>query len=123
MHVTYDPASPPSEETSFERFTEIDIRAGVIRIAEAIPEARNPAFKLIIDFGPGVGEKKSAAQITSHYALDDLPGRRVMAVVNFPPRQVGPVRSEVLVLGFADEGGAIRLAQPDGEVPLGARLA
>lgn len=123
MHVDHDPAAPAQAETDFDTFLKTDIRVGEIIRAEAFPEARNPSYRLWIDFGPGIGEKKSAARITEHYALDDLPGRRVMAVVNFPPRQIGPVRSEVLVLGFADENGAIRLAQPDGDVPLGARLA
>ncbi|MEE2524958.1 tRNA-binding protein [Hyphobacterium sp. HN65] len=123
MHLTHDPASHSAEETEFDTFLKVDVRAGRIVRAEAFPEARNPAYKLWIDFGPGIGEKKSAAQITEHYALDDLPGQTVMAVVNFPPRQIGPVRSEVLVLGFADQDGAIRLARPDGDVPLGARLS
>jgi len=123
MHLSHKPDSPALAETNFDTFLEIDIRAGVIVKAEAFPEARNPAYKLLIDFGPGVGKKKSAAQITVHYTLDNLVGRRVMGVVNFPARQIGPVRSEVLVLGFADQNGDIRLAQPDDNLPLGARLA
>ena len=90
--------------------------------AEAFPEARKPAYKLVIDFGPGVGRKKSSAQITEAYALEDLPGRRVLAVVNFPPRQIGPFMSEVLVLGVHDASGAVRLLGADGEAPDGARV-
>lgn len=109
-------------EITFDDFMAVHIRAGRITRAEPFPEARKPAFKLWIDFGPEIGEKKSSAQITVHYALDTLVGRQVMAVVNFPPRQIGPVRSEVLVLGFPDEDGAVVLAAPDKNVPLGGRL-
>ncbi|MEL7093235.1 MAG: tRNA-binding protein [Pseudomonadota bacterium] len=109
-------------EITFDDFMAVDIRAGRITRAEPFPEARKPAFKLWIDFGPEIGEKKSSAQITVHYDLDTLVGRQVMAVVNFPPRQIGPVRSEVLVLGFPDENGAVVLAAPDKDVPLGGRL-
>ncbi|WP_420433488.1 tRNA-binding protein [Hyphobacterium sp.] len=123
MHKDFAPEAPIAGEISFDDFLKVDIRVGRIVRAETFPEARKPAYRLWIDFGPAIGEKKSAAQITVHYATDDLVGRRVMAVVNFPPRQIGPVRSEVLVLGFADEDGAIRLAAPDGDVPLGARMA
>jgi tRNA-binding protein len=123
MHKDFAPDAPAAAEITFDDFLKIDIRAGRIVRAETFPEARNPAYRLWIDFGPVIGEKKSAAQITVHYTPEALVGRRVMAVVNFPPRQIGPVRSEVLVLGFADENGAIRLASPDGDVPLGARLA
>lgn len=122
MHVTPDPNTPAAASISFDDFMNVDIRVGTILAAEAFPEARKPAYKLTIDFGAGVGTKKSSAQITDRYALDDLPGRRVMAVVNFPPRQIGPMRSEVLVLGFADADGAIVLAAPDDAVPNGARL-
>ncbi|WP_394693899.1 tRNA-binding protein [Hyphobacterium sp.] len=123
MHKDFQPDTPPEAEIGFADYLKVDIRVGRIVRAEAFPEARNPSYRLWIDFGPTIGERKSAAQITVNYTPDDLVGRRIMAVVNFPPRQIGPMRSEVLVLGFADETGAIRLAQPDGDVPLGARLA
>lgn len=123
MHKDFLPDAPKADDIGFEDFLKVDIRAGEIVRAEAFPEARNPSYRLWIDFGPAIGEKKSAAQITVNYTLEELAGRRVMAVINFPPRQIGPVRSEVLVLGFADENGAIRLAQPGGDVPLGARMA
>ncbi|MCY1197787.1 tRNA-binding protein [Achromobacter veterisilvae] len=122
MHFTQDPASPAAPAIGFDDFLKVDIRIGTIQSAEAFPEARKPAYKLTIDFGAGVGIRKSSAQITAHYALHDLPGKRVMAVVNFPPRQIGPVKSEVLVLGFADAEGGIVLGVPDGEVPNGTRL-
>ena len=123
MHLVHDPADPAAAVIDFDDFLKVDIRLGTIVEAEAFPEARNPAFKLRIDFGAGVGVKRSAAQITTHYTLDDLIGTRVMAVVNFPPRQIGPVRSEVLVLGFPDETGASVLVRPDRDAPDGARLA
>ncbi|MEM6908985.1 MAG: tRNA-binding protein [Pseudomonadota bacterium] len=110
-------------QTTFETFMKLDIRAGTIVTAEPFPEARKPAFKLVVDFGAEIGTKKSSAQITEHYAPEKLIGRQVMAVVNFPPRQIGPFMSEVLVLGFPDAGGAIVLAQPQVNVPDGARLA
>lgn len=122
MHFTQDPDSPPAPSISFDDFLKVDIRIGTVLQAEAFPEARKPAYKLTIDFGAGVGIKKSSAQITEHYALPDLAGKRVMAVVNFPPRQIGPVKSEVLVLGFADAEGGIVLGVPDGAVPNGTRL-
>lgn len=122
MHVTQDPNTPPADPISFDDFMKVDIRIGTILTAEVFPEARKPAYKLTIDFGPGVGVKKSSAQITDRYAADAMAGRRVMAVVNFPPRQIGPMRSEVLVLGLADEAGGIVLAVPDAPVPDGTRL-
>ena len=111
-----------SEEITFDDFMRVDIRVGRIVEAEPFPEARKPAIKMRIDFGDEIGVKRSSAQITVHYEPEALVGRLIMAVVNFPPRQIGPVRSEVLTLGFADDDGAIVLARPDGDVPLGARL-
>jgi len=107
---------------TYDDFLKVDIRAGRIMKAEPFPEARKPAMKLWIDFGSEIGQKKSSAQITVHYAPDDLIGRLVMAVVNFPPRQIGPFMSEVLVLGFSDAEGAIVLARPDKDVAPGERM-
>ena len=108
---------------SFDDFMKVDIRVGTIVRAEPYPEARKPAIKLWVDFGDEIGERKSSAQITKHYDPETLPGRQVLGVVNFPPRQIGKFMSEVLTLGFGDEGGAIRLIGPDVRVPDGARMS
>jgi tRNA-binding protein len=107
---------------AFDDFLKVDIRVGRITRAEPFPEARKPAYKLWLDFGPEIGEKRSSAQITTHYTLEELVGRQVVAVVNFPPRQIGPVKSEVLVLGVPDESGEVVLLQPSLDVPLGGRM-
>ena len=111
-----------AEEIGFDDFMKVDIRVGRIVDAQPFPEARKPAYRLRVDFGPEIGVKKSSAQITLRYAPGDLIGRQVMAVVNFPPRQIGPFLSEVLVLGVTDAEGAVTLVAPDADAPLGARL-
>ncbi len=111
---------PPT--ISFDDFLKVDIRLGRIVSAEPFPQARKPAYRLTIDFGPAIGVKRSSAQITRHYRLEDLVGRQVAAVVNFAPRQIGPFMSEVLTLGFPDADGEVVLIGPDVEVANGARL-
>jgi len=114
--------SPAADIISFDDFMKVDVRLGVIVEADEFPEARKPAFKLKIDFGPDIGVKRSSAQITEHYTLDQLIGRKVAAVVNFPPRQIGPVMSEVLTLGFPDADGKVVLIGVDRDAPIGGRL-
>ncbi len=115
--------TPPAREPiTFDDFERVDIRVGTVLKAEPFPEARKPAFKLTVDFGPEIGVKKSSAQITKHYTLDELHGRKVAAVINFPPRQIGPIMSEVLCLGFPDEEGGVVLVGVDRDVPNGGKL-
>lgn len=111
-----------SNEITFDDFLKVDIRVGTIVEVHDFPEARKPAWKLSVDFGPEIGIKKSSAQITAHYGKDDLLGRQVLGVVNFPPRQIGPVRSEVLVLGLHDADDAVVVVGPERGTPNGARL-
>ena len=122
MHVNHDSRAVAADPIGFDDFLKVDIRVGTIVSAEAYPEARKPAYKLLIDFGAAIGLKKSSAQITENYAVEELAGRQVAAVVNFPPRQIGKFMSEVLTLGFADEAGAVMLFAPDRVVPNGSRL-
>ena len=107
---------------TYDDFAKVDIRVGRITRAEPYPEARKPAYKLWVDFGGDIGEKRSSAQITRHYTVEGLIGRQVMAVVNFPPRQIGTVMSEVLVLGVPDATGEVVLLSPGQDVPLGGRM-
>ena len=111
-----------ADTIQYADFERVDIRVGTVIEAMPFPEARKPAIKLVIDFGPDIGIKKSSAQITVHYTPETLVGRQVLGVVNFPPRQIGPVRSEVLTLGFEDEAGAIVLAEPHLPVPNGSKM-
>ena len=109
-------------EIDLEHFLAVDIRVGTILRAEEFPEARKPAIKLWVDFGSEIGERKSSAQITEHYDYNILVGKQVMGVVNFPPRQIGPFMSEVLILGFMDANGSVVLAVPDKPTPNGSSL-
>ena len=115
-------AEEQAQTINFDDFLKVDIRVGKIVEAEPFPEARKPAIKMKIDFGPEIGVKKSSAQITKYYRPDELIGRLVMAVVNFPPRQIGPVMSEVLTLGVPDDEGEVVLLAPERDVPIGGRL-
>ena len=111
-----------ADPITYDTFEAVDIRVGTITEARPFPEARKPAVKLTIDFGPEIGMKKSSAQLTVHYRPDQLIGRQVCAVVNFPPRQIGPFISEVLTLGAPDEDGAVVLLKPDFKVPNGGKM-
>jgi tRNA-binding protein len=122
VHLSHAADAPVEEAIAFDSFLEVDIRVGTIVAAEEFPEARKPSYRLRIDFGPAIGEKKSCAQIAANYRLEELVGRQVAAVVNFPPRQIGPAMSEVLTLGFADAAGEVVLFAPDSPVPNGSRL-
>ena len=109
-------------EISFDDFLKVDVRVGTITRVEPFPEARKPAYKLYVDFGPEIGERKSSARITRHYTAEELVGRQVAAVVNLPPRQIGPFRSEILVLGFPDADDEVVMIEPNRPVPNGGRL-
>jgi len=115
-------SSEPASRIAFDDFMKVDIRVGTIVEAKVFPEARKPAYQIRIDFGPAIGMKKSSAQITRHYKPEELVGRQVAAVVNFPPRQIGPFMSEVLTLGFPDAAGEVVLIGPSLPVPNGGRL-
>lgn len=122
MHMNHDSDALAAATIDFDQFLAVDIRVGTIVEALPFPEARKPAYRLLIDFGSAIGRKRSSAQITEHYTLEELPGMQVAAVVNFPPRQIGPVRSEVLTLGFPDAEGKVVLVRPSKPVPDGGRL-
>lgn len=122
MHLSHEADSVAGPSISFDDFLKVDIRIGTITKVSPFPQARKPAYQLEIDFGAGVGIRKSSAQITENYGADELVGRQIAAVVNFPPRQIGKFMSEVLTLGFADDKGAVILFSPDQAVPNGSRL-
>ena len=122
MHVTNDPDAPAADRIAFDDWMRVDVRVGTIVAVAPFPEARKPAFKLTIDFGDTIGLKRSSAQITVRHAADELVGRQVAAVINFPPRQIGPMMSEVLTLGFPDADGNVVLVSPAHPVPNGGRL-
>jgi tRNA-binding protein len=115
-------SAAPSPQITYGDFEKVDIRVGTVVKAEPFPQARKPAYKLTIDFGEAIGMKRSSAQITANHELEKLVGRQVLAVVNFPPRQIGPFMSEVLTLGLPDAGGAVMLIGPAGKVPDGGRM-
>ena len=122
MHMSHDATAAAAPTIGFDQFLAVDIRIGRVISVALHPGARKPAYVMTIDFGPAIGVRKSCAQVTENYAADQLPGRLVAAVVNFPPRQIGKIMSEVLTLGFPDETGAVTLFAPDRDVPLGSRL-
>ncbi len=122
MHLNHDPAAPAADTIGFDQFLAVDIRVGTVAEAAPYPEARKPSIKLVIDFGPAIGRKRSSAQITAHYTPESLVGRQVAAVINFPPRQIGKFVSEVLTLGVPDETGEVVLLAPAQRVPDGGRL-
>ncbi|WP_375398497.1 tRNA-binding protein [uncultured Sphingomonas sp.] len=122
MHVTHDAGAPAAQTIGFDDFLNVDIRVGTIVAAEPFPQARKPAYRLRIDFGAAIGVRQSSAQITEHYTPAELIGRQVAAVVNLPPRQIGPMMSEVLTLGFPDAAGKVVLIAPDRPLPDGGRL-
>jgi tRNA-binding protein len=122
MHVTHDSAAAAAPTIDFDTFLRVDIRVGTIVDAQPFPQARKPAWRLWIDFGPVIGVRKSSAQIAENHPLETLLGQQVAAVVNFPPRQIGPAVSEVLTLGFPDADGKVVLMQPSKPVPNGGRL-
>ena len=122
MHLDHEPDAPKADNIGFDDFLRVDIRVGTVLTAEAFSEARRPAYKLSIDFGPQIGSRKSSAQIAQAYALPDLPGRQIAAMINFPPRQIGKFMSEVLTLGFPDADGAVISFAPDKPVANGVRL-
>lgn len=122
MHLDHDPAAPPADTIGFDDFLKVDIRVGTVVAAEVYEGARKPSYRLRIDFGPGIGEKKSVGQVAALYSPEELVGRQVAAVVNFPVRQIGKALSEVLTMGFADEEGRVVLFSPDSPVPNGSRL-
>jgi tRNA-binding protein len=121
-HVQHDPDAPPAAPIDFDDWLKVDVRIGTIVEAQPFPEARKPSIKLVIDFGSTIGRRKSSAQLARHYAPTSLVGTRVIAVVNFPPRQIGKFLSEVLVLGVPDTDGEVVLLRPDMSVPNGGRL-
>jgi len=123
MHMVQTSETLAAADIDFGDFLKVDIRVGTVVDVGEFPEARNPAYKLWVDFGKAIGIKKTSAQITEHYTLGELIGRKVVAVVNFPPRQIGKFMSEILVLGFPDADGKIVLFAPDKDVPDGSRLA